>query len=106
MSLSAAARFARLAFRQSKTPARRSRLAFEQLEDRAVPANDITIVAAGVDDSAFIDVKTTGQTTTISPKVPSASLSLTTIQNALADASPNVRNVVVTTSVPNTGTDG
>src|SRR5262245_23737565 len=105
MSLSAAAaRLARLAIYSSNARPRRHRLTIEPLEDRAVPANEMTIVAAG--DSASIDVKTTGQTTTISAKEPGATLSLATIQDALADASPNLRNVVITTEVPNTGTDG
>jgi len=85
---------------------RRSRLTIEALEDRAVPANNLTIVDASVDDSAFVDVKTTGQTTTISTKVPDAELSIATLQAALADIGPNVRNVVVTTDVANGETDG
>ena len=84
----------------------RSRLAIEPLEDRAVPANNLTIVDASVDDSAFVDVKTTGQTITISTKVPDAELSIATLQSALANAGPNIRDVVVTTDVAPGGTDG
>jgi len=105
MSLFAAARLARLALQPSKSRTRRRRLALESLEDRAVPANDITIVDVST-PSDLIDVKTTGQTTTISTTGPGAILSLQTIQDAMTDTSPNVRNVVVTTAVAQGETDG
>jgi hypothetical protein len=106
MSRLSNARFARLASRRPAGVRRRRTLILESLEDRAVPANNITVVDASVDDSAFIDVKRTGQTITISTKLPDAQLSIETIRAALADPTPAIRNVVITTDVANGGTDG
>src|SRR5688572_3233805 len=69
---SAARRFARLA-----------RLAVQALEARDVPANNLTVVAHGVNDSAFVEVSTQGQSITIETRGPNAIVSLDTIEAAL-----------------------
>ncbi|HKB06443.1 MAG TPA: hypothetical protein VKD90_29885 [Gemmataceae bacterium] len=98
----AARRFARVAARRPSIPARRSRLAIEPLEDRAVPANSLFIADHATADEK-IDVDTVGTTTTIATLGGGAVLSLTTIEAALQD--PAVTNVVVTTAVAAGGTD-
>ncbi|HKB04575.1 MAG TPA: hypothetical protein VKD90_20295 [Gemmataceae bacterium] len=77
----------------------RRRLAFDSLEERAVPANNLTIEPVGFNDKDFIRVQSNGPTTTIRTKAPDAHLSLTTIQEALQDA--GARTVIVTSDVAN-----
>lgn len=83
-----------------------ARLTVQGLESRELPANNLTLVPIGVDDSAFVDVSTQGQTITIRTKLPDAILSLTTLQNALSQTQGNRREVIVTTEVTNSGVDG
>lgn len=104
MSVPAAARrLARLTTRRPLTQARRSRLAIEPLEDRAVPANSIILVDHNTAD-VNIDVSpVVNGTVTIQTTDGSALLSLATIEAALTN--PAVTNVVVTTAVAPGGND-
>ncbi|HJZ90837.1 MAG TPA: hypothetical protein VKE40_08175 [Gemmataceae bacterium] len=77
----------------------RSLLVVESLEDRALPANNLTVADVNFNDSTFVRVQSTGPTTTIRTKAPDAQVSLKTIQNALKD--PGARTVIVTTDVAN-----
>jgi hypothetical protein len=98
-----ARRFARLAATLRPAPTiRRTRLAVQALEDRAVPANSIFLADRATPDE-FIDISTVGDTTTISTTDSSATLSLATIEAALTD--PAVTKVIVTTAVAAGGTD-
>ncbi|HVK15119.1 MAG TPA: hypothetical protein VM597_40645 [Gemmataceae bacterium] len=81
------------------SPSLRAALAFECLEERAVPANNLTVQPVSFDDSAFVRVQQNGPAVTIRTTAPDAGVSLKTIQDALAD--PDVRTVVVTTDVAN-----
>jgi hypothetical protein len=74
-------------------------LVVESLEDRALPANNLTVADVNFDDSAFVRVQSNGPTTTIRTKAPDAQVSLKTIQDALKD--PGARTVIVTTDVAN-----
>lgn len=69
------------------------------LDDRIVPANNLTIQGAAFNDAAFVRVQSNGPTTTIRTKSPDAGLSIATIQSALVD--PNTTTVIVTTDVAN-----
>jgi hypothetical protein len=89
------------------SPARRfARLAVQALETRAVPANNITVVGPGIDDSAWVKTSTQGQTITIETLKPDAILSVDTIKAALSITQGNRNEVIVTTAVANNGTDG
>src|SRR4051812_48404878 len=105
MSVPVAARwFARLAARpRPSSPARRTRLTIQPLEDRAVPANSIIIVDHNTADVNISASPVANGTLTIRTTDGSALLSLSTIEAALTN--PAVTNVIVTTAVAPAGTD-
>src|SRR5690349_884283 len=91
---------------RSSAARRFARLAVSALEARTVPANNITVVGTGIDDSAFVKTVTQGQTITIETLKPNAILSVDTIRAALSITQGNRNEVIVTTAVANNGFDG
>jgi filamentous hemagglutinin len=83
-----------------------ARLAVQALEARTVPANNLAVVASGIDDSAFVKTVTQGQTITIETLAPNAIVSVDTIKAALSITQGNRNEVIVTTAAANNGVNG
>jgi hypothetical protein len=102
MFLSNAARKFYLGLMQTKRRRTRSRLGIESLEDRAVPANNLTIVDGTTDTNIDLP-QGNGATSVFQTTGADAELSLATIQAELQK--PNVRTVVITTEAKNPPAD-
>lgn len=89
---------ARRASSFSRRPTSSFKLHVESLEERSVPAHNLTIVAGSTDSNILIGPGN-GSTITIFTKGDSAQLSIGTLQSQLQDT--NTLNLIVTTDVKN-----
>jgi len=98
-----APRFARIASRRPIRSARHRPLMIDALEDRTVPANNLSVVGDILLETNINVSPVTAGTITISTTDADAAVSLETLQNALTN--PQATRIVVTSAVAGGGTD-